>query len=85
MEGLGLREVCFSPDGGALALSAAADVVRLVDPSGGREPASFGGAAPLCFSPDGRLLVTATDGMRVVQVWDLGLIRRQLATMGLDW
>ncbi|HEX8202024.1 MAG TPA: hypothetical protein VF590_16230, partial [Isosphaeraceae bacterium] len=37
----------------------------------------------LCFSPDGAQLAAATDGPGV-QLWDLRLIRRQLAVMGLD-
>jgi len=38
----------------------------------------------IAFSHDGRLLVTVADQQRV-QVWDLELIRHELADMGLDW
>jgi len=37
----------------------------------------------LSFSPDGRLLAAATD-RQVVQVWDLALLREELASLGLD-
>jgi tetratricopeptide (TPR) repeat protein len=38
------------------------------------------------FSPDGaRLIVTNGEAAPEVSVWDLRLIRRRLATMGLDW
>ena len=36
------------------------------------------------FSPDGDRLAVATNGDHV-QLWDLRLIRQQLAAMGLDW
>jgi tetratricopeptide (TPR) repeat protein len=38
----------------------------------------------LCFNQDGSLLAAAT-GHHLVQLWDLRKIRRQLATMDLDW
>ena len=38
----------------------------------------------LGFSPDGRLLVVALDAAGI-QVWDLGAIRRELESLGLDW
>ncbi|HEV3202784.1 MAG TPA: tetratricopeptide repeat protein, partial [Gemmataceae bacterium] len=38
-----------------------------------------------CFSPDGSQLVTYAGRGGAFQVWDLRLIRRQLAEMGLDW
>jgi hypothetical protein len=39
---------------------------------------------PMAFSPDGRLLVTK-GGAELLQIWDLWLIRKQLAAMKLDW
>jgi WD40 repeat protein len=37
-----------------------------------------------CFTPDGSRLVVTTEGQGI-QVWDLRLIRQQLAGIGLDW
>jgi hypothetical protein len=45
------------------------------------EPAVLSG---LRFSPDGALLAAATEN-RVLHLWDLRLIRQQLAAMKLDW
>jgi WD40 repeat protein len=79
----------FSRDGGLMAVSDISRTVRLVDPATGREIATL--AAPdsglhtrLCFSPDGSQLAVATE-TQTIQLWDLRLIRRQLATMNLDW
>jgi hypothetical protein len=73
-----------------LALSTARGAVRLVDPATGREYATL--QAPnldnlgwLRFSPDGSQLVTLAGSPRLLQVWDLRLIRAQLAALGLDW
>jgi WD40 repeat protein/tetratricopeptide (TPR) repeat protein len=75
----------FTRDGKLLALSHSRSIVRLVDPSTGREFATLPtSGGPLCFSHDGSLIVTAGED-RAIQVWDLRLIREQLATMGLDW
>jgi WD40 repeat protein len=41
--------------------------------------------SPACFSPDGSQLVTYVGDSDAFQVWDLRLIRRQLAELGLDW
>jgi tetratricopeptide (TPR) repeat protein len=54
----------------------------------GKEFASLPSPAPdsiktLCFSPDGRQLAAVCHSQ--VQLWDPGLIRAQLASMGLDW
>jgi hypothetical protein len=63
--------------------------VQLIDPTTGRALATLQAPEPrqvswLCFSPDGDRLAVATTGDHV-QLWDLRLIRRQLAAMGLDW
>jgi WD40 repeat protein len=42
------------------------------------------GLLDLRFSPDGRFLAAAATEQGV-QVWDLESLRRELATMGLDW
>lgn len=38
----------------------------------------------LCFNHDGTELAASTDN-HVVQLWDLRAIRRQLASIDLDW
>jgi WD40 repeat protein len=85
VEGSGQREVAFSPDGQMLALSATPSRVRLIRHSTGEELATLPGASALCFSDDGRWLVTTTDGTFTVQAWDLHEVRRELRGMGLDW
>jgi tetratricopeptide (TPR) repeat protein len=60
--------------------------VRLVDPATGREFARLPTVGqPFCFSPDGSQLVTYARGAGAFHVWDLRLIRGQLADLGLDW
>jgi hypothetical protein len=81
--------LAFAPDGSLLAVCDSPYVVKLFDPTDGRQFAAL--EAPnlhpilhLCFSPDGSQLAAACE-THVVQVWDLRRIRRQLAAMGLDW
>jgi WD40 repeat protein/tetratricopeptide (TPR) repeat protein len=78
--------IVFSPDGKMLAVRHSMNEVRLVDPATGRQfarlPTAWGAYG---FSPDGSQLVTSSGRDGVFQVWDLRLIRRQLAEMGLDW
>jgi eukaryotic-like serine/threonine-protein kinase len=40
---------------------------------------------PCCFTPDGTQLIALGMDSQALHVWDLRLIRRQLAEMGLDW
>jgi WD40 repeat protein len=77
--------IVFSRDGTLLALlHGRARGLQLLDAVNRRELAMIDAGKPLCFSPDGSQLVAAGhDGG--VQVWDLRLIRQQLATMRLDW
>jgi serine/threonine protein kinase/WD40 repeat protein len=89
--GLGdILHAAFSPDGNVLAIAYAAGVVRLVEPHSGRELATLAvpnaarGPIKLCFSPDGSHLAGVVQRLGV-QLWDLHLIRRQLADIGLDW
>jgi serine/threonine protein kinase/WD40 repeat protein/tetratricopeptide (TPR) repeat protein len=78
--------IAFAPDGKVVALLHGVSGVRLVDPGTGREYARLPAAGtPYCFSPDGSQLVTAAARDGAFQVWDLRLLRRQLAEMGLDW
>ena len=65
-------------------------LVLLVDPDSGRElatleppPESPQDVGRLAFSPDGSRLAVPIDNE--ILVWDLRLIRAQLAEMGLDW
>jgi serine/threonine protein kinase/WD40 repeat protein/Tfp pilus assembly protein PilF len=86
--GSSLYGAAFSPDGRLLALAIAPDQVQLSDPLTGREYGVFPvltqqPITSMCFSPDGDELVISTQ--REILVWDLGLIRRQLKAMDLDW
>jgi tetratricopeptide (TPR) repeat protein len=63
--------------------------VQLVDAKSGRELMTLEAPEPknvsaLSFSPDGRLLIIALDIARI-QVWDLGLIRHRVESLGLHW
>jgi hypothetical protein len=40
---------------------------------------------PLCFTRDKRRLVCRSAETVALHIFDLGLIRTQLAAMGLDW
>lgn len=66
--------------------------MALIDPNTGQEYARLedpnqDGAAWCGFTPDGTQLVTSSSGDNgyAVHVWNLRLIRQQLAEMGLDW
>jgi tetratricopeptide (TPR) repeat protein len=69
-----------------LAVLHALKEVWLVNPTTGRPFARLPGAgSPYGFSPDGSQLVTYDGRDGSFQVWDLRLIRQELAEMGLDW
>jgi eukaryotic-like serine/threonine-protein kinase len=79
----------FSPDGRVLAICKTRNLVQLIDFETGRElaalePPELRNASSLGFSPDGRLLIV-TFKAAGIQVWDLAAIRRELASIGLDW
>jgi serine/threonine protein kinase/WD40 repeat protein/Flp pilus assembly protein TadD len=85
----GLGPLAFSKDGRILAVAHSAQNVRLIDIDSGKEIATLSAPDPqviwdLSFNQDGSLLAAATAN-HVIQLWDLREIRRQLATMGLDW
>ncbi len=78
----------FSPDSRLFILGGYGRV-RLVRPSSGEEVARLALAeqtffSPTGFAPGGELLVDGED-TEAIHVWDLPMIRRQLAEMGLDW
>jgi WD40 repeat protein len=79
----------FSPDSAFVAVAFTRDTVRLLDAPSGRELATLEAPEPndicdLAFSGDGcHLAVMYANGP--VHVWDLRLIRSELAAMNLDW
>jgi serine/threonine protein kinase/WD40 repeat protein len=79
----------FSPEGDVLALLKTRSLVQLFDAENGRELATLEAPIPktvsaLAFSPDGDVLVVALDGAGIL-AWDLGAMRRELGSLGLDW
>jgi WD40 repeat protein len=81
--------LAFARDGGVLAIARTLTDVQLIDATTGHALATLRAPEPrqvtwLCFSPTGDRLAVATSGDHV-QLWDLRLIRRHLAKMGLDW
>lgn len=86
--GLG-GEVVFSPDSQIAAVEYSSQLVRLLDPATGLELATLESSAPqniswLAFSKDGnQLAVPGWNQMN--QLWDLRLLRQELAAMKLDW
>jgi WD40 repeat protein len=78
--------MAFSSDGRMLAVVRDRyDSLRLIRLSDFQELATFEAGLPLCFNADGSLLATLSEDLQTVLVWDLPLIRRQLAAMNLDW
>jgi WD40 repeat protein len=81
--------LAFARDGGLLAIAHTLTDVQLVDPTTGQALATLHAPDPrqvawLGLSHDGGRLAVATAGDHV-QLWDLRLIRQQLAALGLDW
>jgi eukaryotic-like serine/threonine-protein kinase len=81
--------LAFSKDGRMLAIAPTQQHVLLFDFVNRRALTTL--TAPdahtlsrLCFNHDGTALAASTDN-HVVQLWDLRTIRRQLASIGLDW
>jgi tetratricopeptide (TPR) repeat protein len=82
--------VAFSPDGSVMALELSSAVISLVDVATGRTLARLEDPHRdrprwMDFTPDGMRLVVVSSYARAIHVWELGLIRQQLAAMGLDW
>jgi hypothetical protein len=40
---------------------------------------------PNCFTPDGTKLIATCGTGKAVYVWDLRVLRQELAELGLDW
>lgn len=85
--GLNQNFVVSRPDGEVLADSLPAGVIRLLEPSNGKELVRLVDPEQryvhASFSPDGSRIVgqfTATE----IRVWDLQALRRELAALGLD-
>ena len=83
------HHAAFAPDGRMVAIPYSRYLVRLLDVASGREIATLEPPHPeyitwLCFTPDATRLAVAyqTHG---IHLWDLRLIREQLAELGLDW
>jgi WD40 repeat protein len=84
------RVAAFTADGRVMATSVALGVLALIDPATGHEYArledpnqdDFGW---FTFTADGTQVVTSSCQGLAIHVWDLRLIRRQLAGLGLDW
>ncbi|HEV3260403.1 MAG TPA: protein kinase [Gemmataceae bacterium] len=79
----------FSADSRLLALGGHGRV-RLVRPNTGAEVARLAlpeqtNFFPLGFTPDGDELLVQGEDTQAIHVWDLRLIRAQLAELGLDW
>jgi serine/threonine protein kinase/WD40 repeat protein len=82
--------VAFTGDGRLMAVAGTDGAVQLIEPETGREqarlePPELDRAYRLAFTPDGSRLAVACSPEKPVDVWNLALIRRQLAGIGLDW
>jgi serine/threonine protein kinase/WD40 repeat protein len=80
---------CFSPDGRLLAVGDAPGSIRLVECGSGTEVVRLDAPEPAfltprCFTRDGACLFAAGE-TGTVAVWDLRMLRRELAKIGLDW
>ena len=83
------RAQAFSPDSRLLAVDTGDGVVRLLDPASGRDKARLEDpnqdrAETLRFTPDGTRLAAVSNDGKAIHIWDLRLIRNQLAELGLD-
>jgi WD40 repeat protein len=87
---LGGQNGCFSADSRLLAVEGSQGVIRLVEPDTGVELARLESPeqsrlVPVCFTPDGTGLIAAGVDTQALHIWDLRLLRQELAPLGLDW
>jgi WD40 repeat protein len=80
--------MAFGGPGDLMAGTFSRTTIRLYDPATGHtiatlEPPHQQNIDWLCIDPTGGLVVSVSDDY--VQIWDLRMIRRKLADMGLDW
>src|SRR5262249_29723853 len=81
----------FAPDSRLLAVETGDARIRLLEPATGRELGVLVDphqdlASAMTFTPAGRKLITASwRANHALHVWDLPLLRQQLAALGLDW
>jgi WD40 repeat protein len=80
---------CYSPDGRILALTRHGYLIQLLDATtleelATLEPTQEMMTGPLAFSPDGTRLAAVSPANAII-LWDLRVIRENLATMNLDW
>lgn len=80
----------FSPDGRWLLGTGEPGRVALHDAATGRKVLVLelpDEARPryACFSPDGRRLLLSAEDQLATYVWDLSVLRHELAALGLDW
>lgn len=82
----GTGSIRFLPDSSVVALQRdQTGCVQLLAAGSWQELATLEEGQPLCFSPDGAKLALYSVEARRVMVWDLRLVRRHLAAIGLDW
>ncbi len=83
------RGISFSADGQMVAIVSELQVIKLLSPQSGEElitltPPIRPNLAAVTLSADGETLAALT-GSRVVCIWDLRALRRELAEFGLNW
>ncbi len=81
--------MAFSQDGRLMALAVTRTLVQLRDPVTGENLAELDSSRPqmisaLAFNPSGTQLAVLGE-THSLQLWDLRSLRRELATLGLDW
>jgi WD40 repeat protein len=81
--------IAWSRDGRMVAVARSSTGVLLLDATSGQRLATMKANSrrsvrSLDFSPDGRWLAVANIDQQVI-IWDLPLVRRRLAGLGLDW
>jgi WD40 repeat protein len=82
----GNGSIQFSPDSSVVAIQRdQTSHVQLLGAGSWQELATLEEGGPLCFSPDGAKLAVYSEESKMVMIWDLRRVRRQLAAIGLDW